>query len=203
VQLPGREHRLRERPFTSLSALVPVMAQGLEPYFDKPFAFFGHSLGAMVAFELARHLRREDRPLPLCLFVSGRPAVQIAGVDPITYNLPEPEFIEELRNLDGTPKEVLEHPELMQLMMPLLRADFEMVQTYSYTPEPRFDFPISVYGGLEDQHVSHDQLKAWQEQTAASFVMRMFPGGHFFLHSSQPLVLRKLSEALQEIVARL
>lgn len=203
MQLPGREHRLRERPFTSLTALVPVVAQALEPYLDKPFAFFGHSLGAIIAFEVARQLRRENGPSPLALFVSGRAAIQIPGVDPLTYNLPEPEFIEELRNLNGTPQEVLEHPELMQLMMPLLRADFELVQTYSYTPEPRFDFPISAYGGLEDQHVQHEHLRAWQEQTTGPFVARMFPGGHFFLHSSQPLVLRKLSEALYEIIAGL
>ena len=200
VQLPGRGNRLQEPSFTRLVDLVQALNQALFPYFDKPFAFFGHSMGAMIAFELARSLRRDYGLEPMHLFVSGRVAPQIRRQEPITYDLPEPELLEELRRLNGTPKEVLEHPELMQLMLPLIRADFQVVQTYKYSPEPPLSCPISAFGGLQDQGVSRAALEAWREQTAATFIIRMFDGDHFFLHGVQPLFLSILAQELYGLV---
>src|SRR5882724_6229499 len=156
VHLPGRGGRLHEPAYTQLMPLVEAAAEALLPYLDKPFAFFGHSMGAMISFELSRLLRRRRAPQPLHLSVSGRQAPQVKDWDPPTYNLPEPEFVEELRRLNGTPKGVLEHPELMQLMIPLLRADFEVCQTYSYTPEVPLDCPVTAFGGLNDQDVTRE-----------------------------------------------
>ena len=179
--------------------MVEAALPALLSYFDRPFAFFGHSMGAMLGFELARRLRASHRKGPVQLFLSGQRAPQLRGESRVTYNLPEPLFINELRRLNGTPAEVLEHPELMSLLMPLLRADFELVQTYSYEPGPPLSCPIVAYGGLEDEDVPREDLAAWREQTAAPFSMRMFPGDHFFLHSSKPLLLRQLSEDLERL----
>lgn len=203
VQTPGRGERWRERPHDSLLDLIRDMLPHIVPHLDKPFAFFGHSMGAMIGFELARHLRRECGLQPAHLFVSGRRAPPLVETERVTYNLPEPEFLESLRDLNGTPREVLEHEELMQLMSPLLRADFAVCQTYKYTPEPPLDCPLTAFGGLADPEVSREQLGAWREETASRFTMRMFPGDHFFLNTATPLVLEALSQELAHLVRTL
>lgn len=196
VQLPGRGNRLGEAPFNDMRPLVASLARALTPYFDKPFAFFGHSMGAMISFELARLLRREAGREPFHLFVSGRAAPQVYEPDLRTYELPEAEFIEELRRLNGTPAEVLDNPELMQVMLPLLRADFKVIHAYEYEPGPPLGCHISAYGGLQDAEVSREKLEAWREQTTAGFVLRMLPGDHFFLHASQQYLLRTVAQEL-------
>lgn len=187
-----------EKPFSDLLALVQAIAAALEPDLDKPFAFFGHSMGAMISFELARHLRRKYGLLPAHLFISGRRAPKLVRTERVTYNLPESEFFDSLRNLNGTPKEVLEHRELMQLMSPLLRADFAVCQTYTYLHEPPLNCPLTVFGGLSDREVNRKQLEAWREETSASFVLRMLPGDHFFLDSAQATLLSLLSHELNK-----
>jgi len=201
VQLPGRGGQMSEKPFVQMAPLVEAAARELEPYFDKPFAFFGHSMGAVIGFELARHLRRESKPGPVHLFVSGRRPPQSPPEMAPTYNLPEPEFVEMLRQLGGTPTEVLEHQELMPLIIPLLRADFELIQTYSYTEGRPLDCSITAYGGLQDPEVSQEELKGWGQQTTGQFSMRMLPGDHFFLHSAQNLLLTLLARELLQVVS--
>jgi medium-chain acyl-[acyl-carrier-protein] hydrolase len=196
LQLPGRGKRLREPMHTRMSTLFDAVYPAIKPLLDKPFMFFGHSMGAMIGFELARFLRRERQPLPSHLFVSGRRPVQIREDDPRTYDLPEPEFIQELIRLNGTPREVLEHRELLELVLPLLRADFELIHTYEYSPEPPFAFPITAFGGLDDSEVSREQLDAWREQTTSTFRLHLLPGDHFFIHSAQDSLLRIISEEM-------
>ncbi|MGB8509762.1 MAG: thioesterase II family protein [Pyrinomonadaceae bacterium] len=200
VELPGRGRRLREQNHHDLMTLVAEAFKVLSPYMNKPFAFFGHSMGALMSFELARLLRREGRPAPARIFVSARRAPQIPDIEPPTYNLPEDEFIAELRRLNGTPQEVLEHNELLQLMLPILRADFSVCQTYGYVPEPPLDVGITAYGGVEDKDVSREQLEAWGQQTGSDFNLRMMPGDHFFIHSSQAQLLQSLSQELHGLV---
>jgi len=197
VQLPGRGTRLMEPPFTRLSPLIQALAQALFPLLDKPFAFFGHSLGALVSFELARQLRRQYAVQPVRLFISADRAPQIPNRDPPIHNLPEGEFLVELRRLNGTPREVLEDEELRQIMLPLLRADFAVYETYGYSTEPPLNCPISAFGGLQDHRVSRGDLEAWREQTSVSFSLRMFPGDHFFLNTTQPPLLGALSQELR------
>lgn len=199
VQLPGRGKRLSETPFTDVQAMVRAAAEALRPYMDMPFAFFGHSMGAMISFELARELRREHRVMPRQLFLSARRAPQVKNREKITYNLPDAEFIDDLRTLEGTPKEVLEQPELMQLMMPLLRADFAVCDTYEYVEEPPLDCPISVFGGLQDSGVTREHLQAWREQTTGAFSLRMVPGDHFFLNAAPAVLFQGLSQDLREL----
>lgn len=200
IQLPGRGGRLREPPFTRMEALAGALAKALGSQFDRPFAFFGHSMGATIAFELARALRKDGQTGPLHLFVSGRHAPQFPDTEPPGYDLPEAQFIEKLRQLNGTPGEVLEQPELMRLMIPLLRADFELIQTYKFSPGLPLGCPITAFGGLEDHDVTEERLRGWQEQTTASFRSRMFEGNHFFLHTAQSLLLRALSIELHRLL---
>lgn len=196
AQLPGRGPRLSEPSFTRLTTMVEALAEAITPHLDRPFAFFGHSMGAMISFELARLLRSERRPQPAHLFVSGRRAPQWPEDSRRTYDLPEPEFVEELRRLSGTPREVLEHPELMQLMIPLLRADFAVCQTYEYVPGPPLGCPLTVFGGLEDE-TTREQLEPWREQTTSAFELRMLPGNHFFINEAQRQVLHIIGQQLR------
>ena len=196
VQLPGRGTRLMEAPFTRLSPLIEALAEALVPLLDKPFAFFGHSLGALVGFELARHFRRQSGVLPVCLFVSADRAPQIPSRHRPIHALPEAEFLVELLHLNGIPQEVAEHPELMRIMIPVLRADFGVYQTYRYSEEAPLDCKISCFGGLQDPRVNRAELAGWRDQTRMPLSLRMFPGDHFFLRTTLPLLLRALSQDL-------
>jgi len=196
IELPGRGMRLAEPAFRSVATLVDQLTEVLIPRIDGEFAFFGHSMGAVIAFELAREFHRRGKPAPRWIFVSGRGAPHVHRTDPPIYDLPAPEFVNALGKLNGTPKEVLEHKELMDLMMPILRADFELVQTYEYTPGAPLDCPITVFGGLEDPEVPYDTLPPWKEQTAKSFKLHMLPGDHFFLRSAQGMLLALLAADL-------
>ena len=203
IQLPGREARGQEQPFTRLAEMVQAIASGITPWLDKPYAFFGHSMGSHLAFELARDLRRQGDPGPRHLFVSGRHAPQMADPDPPIHHLPTPEFIDELRRLHGTPEEVLQHAELMELLMPILRADFAACETYEYAPEPPLNCPITAFGGLEDASADRDTMLAWREQTSSAFSVQVFPGDHFFLHSARPLLLQTITGELTQLIRRL
>lgn len=199
VQLPGRESRLRDQPYTHLEPLVQALADVLPPYLDLPFVFFGHSLGSLVAFELARELRRRGAALPLHLFASGRRAPHLPPREEPIHDLPEPEFIEKLRELNGTPEEVLQHAELMRLLVPILRADFAVNETYVFVPEEPLDCGISAFGGLGDEEVTREDLAAWREHSRGRFRLRMLPGDHFFLHGGRDLVTEALARDLAEI----
>ena len=198
IQLPGRGTRQTETAFTRLSPLVQSLAQALSPLLDKPFAFFGHSLGALVTFELARHLRKQSGVQPVRLFVSATRAPQIPLRNRPIHALPEGEFLAELRRLNGIPAKLLEDAEFMRFMIPVLRADFAVFETYTYATEPPLDCPISSFGGLQDPRVSQGDLESWRDQTRASCSLRMFPGDHFFFNTIQPLLLHALSQDLRK-----
>jgi medium-chain acyl-[acyl-carrier-protein] hydrolase len=193
VQLPGRANRLGEPPVTCLQSLAQSLTQALRDYLDKPFAFFGHSLGAILGFEAARHLRKEYDLLPTHLMVSGARAPHVLRVESPTYDLPESAFLEELRRLNGTPAEALANDELMRLMLPLLRADFALVQTYKYRDELPLACPITAFGGRQDPGVEQRHLQYWAQQTTARFSLHLLPGDHFFLRSAESALLEIIS----------
>ena len=201
VQLPGRENRIMEPPFDRLEPLVQALADAMDPYLSLPFALFGHSNGALIAFELARTLRARGRPGPVHLFASGRRAPDLPADRPPTHHLPEAEFLADLQELGGIPAELLEHRELLSLLVPTLRADVAIHETYVCAEQTPLACPITAYGGLSDPKVRRPQLEAWARHTAGPFVVRMFPGGHFYLHDDRPLLLRTLSTDLHRIVA--
>ena len=199
VQLPGRGRRLKEATYTDIHTLIHDLAHGLFPFLNKPFAFFGHSMGATISFELTRYLSREHHLMPRQLFVSGRRAPHMPATHAPTWNLPDAEFLVALRDLKGTPHEALEHPELMELLLPLLRADFELSETYTYSNGPLLNCPISIYGGEEDDDVTREHLEAWGELTTGRISLKMFPGDHFFLNTAQSALLRTLSQELKHL----
>ena len=198
VQLPGRGRRLMEKPFDRMPDLVEAVSKAILPHLDKPFAFFGHSLGAIISFEVSRRLKKEHRREPEHLFVSGSGAPQTSRSGRALHNLPDSKFIKGLRELDGTPREILENTELMRLLLPTLRADFAVSETYVYEPAPPLDCPITAFGGLQDREVNRKRLESWRSQTRASFSLQMFAGDHFFLHDARPL-LQALTAKLESI----
>lgn len=184
ARLPGRGLRIKEAPIRDLASMVAAVASAVTPYLDRPFAFFGHSMGALLSFELTRLLHERGGRGPAHLFVSGRRAPQIPNDQPNTFDLPDAEFVEYLRSLKGTPAEVFDHPELLELMLPLLRADFSVVETYQYRPGQDLGCPVTAFGGESDEEVSVEDIKAWGEQTSGRFDVRIMPGDHFFLNDS-------------------
>ncbi len=199
VQLPGRGNRISETPWRRIDQLADAIAEDLLPVFEeKPFVFFGHSMGATLAFEVVRRLSGRDQVIPEFLLISGRRAPHVPDDDPPTYDLPKDEFIKELKRLNGTPEEVIQSKELMELMEPMLRADFEAVQTYEYVPSPPLDIPFFVMGGVDDLEVAREHLEGWRTHTTGSFSLHMFPGDHFFLHPQKETLLRYISQVLVE-----
>lgn len=199
IQLPGRENRINETPLICLSILVDELVEALLSVTELPFAFFGHSMGALISFELARRLRQLGLPLPSQLFLSGCGAPQASTAEPSTYHLPREEFIVAVKRLNGTPEEVWQHEELVKVLLPYLRADFEIIETYRYQPDLPLPIPIIVYGGQQDQKIQPERLGAWNEQTTKTCIVRMFSGDHFFLHSSRKQLLTTLSQELKSI----
>jgi medium-chain acyl-[acyl-carrier-protein] hydrolase len=201
IELPGRGTRRNEPPFTQLSLLAVALGRVLRPLMDRPFAFFGHSVGSVVAYELARLLRREGRQEPLHLFASAHRAPHLPDPHPPLSHLPRAQLIEELKRLNGTPREALAHDELMELVLPYLRADFGMDETYTYTEEPPLGCPLTTLGSLEDPRASRPEMEAWRRHTSARFRFRLFPGDHFYLQAARPQVLASLAEDLGSSVS--
>jgi medium-chain acyl-[acyl-carrier-protein] hydrolase len=192
IELPGRETRFRETPETDLSNVVTELVGALYPcQLDRPFAFFGHSLGAILAFELTRALLSKYGIQPSRLIVSARLAPQVKDPRPAIHLLPEPAFIETLRALGGTREEMLNDPEMAPLLN-VIRADFALNERYSYAPGLPLQVPILVLGGTEDPKVTEADLAEWKEQAGGPFSLRMLAGGHFFIHSQLQLLTRMI-----------
>ena len=188
VQLPGRENRITESLISDIHELVPVVCDALIAYCDSPFVFFGHSVGSLLAYALCRELRRRGAPMPLRLIVSGGRAPHIPVSNPL-HQLKEDAFVNELRRFSGTPEAVLQCRELMQIYIPILRADFALKEAYCHSMVPPLDVPISAYGGTVDNEASVDALSAWSTYTCRDFTLEMIEGNHFFLHSNRDVFL--------------
>jgi medium-chain acyl-[acyl-carrier-protein] hydrolase len=201
VQLPGRENRMREPAFDRLPPLVEALAAALERWRDLPYAVLGHSNGALIGFELARHARRTGTPGPVHLFASGRRAPHLPPRQRNVHLLPQAELVEELVALGGMPPQVLEHPELLDLFVPVLRADMALTETREHRDEPPLDTPITALTGTEDAKVSLDEAEAWGLHTRGGFRLHTFPGDHFYLFSSRERVLPVLSEGLRPLLS--
>jgi medium-chain acyl-[acyl-carrier-protein] hydrolase len=202
VQLPGRESRLSEPPFTHLAPLVEAAGRALLPYLDRPFACFGHSLGALLSFELARYWQRHYGLTPVHLFVSAHPAPHVPDTEAPISQLPEPEFLQKLRDLNGMSEEILKSPELLQLLLPILRADFSACETYLHSPGEPLTCPISAFGGVRDPYMGRHDLEAWQAHTQARFAIRMFPGDHFYLRACGSMVVEAIARDLASYLPR-
>ncbi len=193
VQLPGRGARMREAPYTSMAALVPALAQHVLLRQDRtPFAFFGHSMGALVALELARFCARHQLSMPERLIVSGATAPQRRGAPRMLHALDDEALIDALRDYDGSPPEVLAHRELMELLLPMIRADFALIENYVYRPGRLLEVPVTVFVGENDGHAALEHASDWQKETSGPCNVHPFPGGHFFINSARDAVLAVL-----------
>lgn len=193
---PGRERRIREKPFDTMSALALAAADGIEPYLDQPFVFFGHSMGSVMAFEVARELQRRGLPQPIALFPSGRRAPNVLRTSPTFHHLPDKEMIDAIQDhYQQIPKAVTADPELRALITPLLRGDFTAIDTYEYEEGDLLNCPFVAFGGTQDE-ASVEQMQAWGEFTTGSFQLHMLAGGHFFLNEQRPQLLQLLTQYL-------
>ena len=190
IQFPGREGRIREEPIDRLSRLAPEAARCLLPYLDRPYALFGHSMGALVGYEVARCLADQKVTGPVHLFVSGRRAPGRRDVLPPIHNLPDRDFVEEVsRRWNGIPQELLREKDLLDLLLPTLRADVAVIETYDHVEGEPLACPISVFGGTEDGTTGPEDLQSWRRHTRGAFKLSMMPGNHFFIRSQQNAIL--------------
>jgi surfactin synthase thioesterase subunit len=198
VQLPGRGARLREKPFTDAAAASQEIATALLPFTGRPYGLFGHSLGALLAYETAQRLADLGAPAPCVLIASARRAPQVSSRRQPTWNLAESEFLCELRRLQGTPEEILASKELLDLVLPQLRSDFQMEETYIHpSGYPTLTCPVVLFGGLDDQDVTESDLLAWNAVTCVGArLQRTFKAGHFYIHSNSADLIDEIASAL-------
>jgi medium-chain acyl-[acyl-carrier-protein] hydrolase len=189
VQLPGREGRCHETPYSTLEPLLDVLCDELAPWTDAPFALFGCSMGAIVAAELADALQRRAGKTAAHLFVAARRAPGRPDSRPPTAGLSNAEFLAQLREYNGTPSELLDDPDAMAFYLPCLRADFALCERFVPRPGATIDCPLTVLGGTEDADVSPDDLEAWRPVTTSAFASCTFAAGHFFVNTCRDAVL--------------
>jgi medium-chain acyl-[acyl-carrier-protein] hydrolase len=199
VQLPGRGMRISEPPCSSWKTLIETLAKVINEQNDLPFAFFGHSLGGLVAFELARYCAQHNHAMPAKLIVSGCAAPQRRDTSQRLHELPDEKLIQELENYNGTPPEVLEHQELMQLLLPAIRSDFALGENYNYTSSPPLTIPLTVFAGTNDPYVSERSAEGWAQETVGSFQICWFNGDHFFINSERSTILNCLNDELLSV----
>lgn len=200
---PARAHRLRERPVDHMPALVEQIVDALLPWLDKPFSFFGHSMGAIVAAETIRTLEALAAPLPSHFFASARGPAHLPRKESLLHVLPDDELVRELdRRYGGVPREVMEHKELMDLLVPGLRGDLQALELHSPAMRAPLPCPVTVFGGTTDRHVSLDDLRAWRSETLSPLRVRQFEGGHFFIDSARETLLADVSATLSKTSAQ-
>lgn len=203
VRLPGREPSRTKPLYTELPSLLAALSPAITSRLTPSYAFFGHSMGALVCFELARALRSQGAIGPAHMIVSGHRAPGLPDRHRPVHKLPDIAIVAKLRRLGGTPDGVLENPELMEMYLPLLRADFAVCETYVYEHREPLECSVTALGGTDDPQVSREDLAAWRAHTRGSFSFHMFPGSHFYLQDAQSLVLPVLAQDLRRVLRRL
>jgi surfactin synthase thioesterase subunit len=204
VLLPARERRLREPALRSIEEIVSGMLPSLAAELDRPFAFFGHSMGSMVAYEVARVLPAHGLPSPAHLLVSGRRAPHLRDTDPPLAHLPNDAFVDAIvRRYGGIPEEILQNRDILELLLPALRADMAAIEAHRHEPGPLLPCPISMFGGHDDPRATTDVLAPWQEHTLAHTFIRQFHGGHFYFNDSgvRAQLIAEMARVLQPLAA--
>jgi medium-chain acyl-[acyl-carrier-protein] hydrolase len=200
IQLPGRENRLREPPLTRIRIIVENLASELNLHLDRPYILYGYSLGALIAFELARELRRRKIQPPLALYALARRAPHLSQNDPPAHHLPDDLFLTEVaRRYGGMPAIILQDVELMKLLIPALRADITALETYVYKEEDPLDSPIYAFGGKVDSTATEQDLEAWRLHTRRALELKIFDGDHFFIRNNQQSVFSSILTKLGHV----
>lgn len=201
IQMPGRLARIHEPCYTRMAPLVDALAGVVARCADAPFVFYGHSMGAAIAFALTRELQARARPLPRHLVVSGRCAPHLMSPRSGLHLLPDAGFIEQVRRFDGMPRRLLDDPELMRFVLPAMRADFALLADIApAAPEP-LPVPVTAWGGRADADAPAAAVHAWERHTSGTFEARLFDGGHFFINESRGEVLAALGGICTRAVA--
>lgn len=196
VHIPGREMRIKYPPFSDLSALSTFLIEKLHYYFVPPFAFYGHSMGAGIAFEITRELRRQGRPLPCHLFCSARRAPQLVDRFPPLHSLDDREFLTALRRYEGTPSALFDNRELQEIFLPILRSDFALGETYSYQEQELLSLPITTFAGQYDAVVPPEDVAAWRDLTSVEGRHYVYQEGHFFSEGCLKEIAHVVSSSL-------
>lgn len=199
IQYPGRMKRVNEKPFTRMTELVKSIAEEIKPYINKPFAFMGHSMGALIAYELARHNRNMGYPMPRHLFLAARKAPHIQNVHPHIHKMSTEECISIIRSYDAVPEAVINNKELFALILPVIKGDFEMIETWEYE-EDSLETPITAFGGINDTLANRQDMEAWKRFTTSDFKTYIFPEKHFFIHNEEvkKTMIAIISKTLQK-----
>lgn len=200
IQLPGHETRIREPLLKRSEEVVYELADALLYFLDRPFFVYGHSMGALLGFELIRKLRADHGIMPVHLFVSSFRSPHLPPVDPPISELPEELFIDQLRKYGGVPEKVLAERELMDLMLPILRADFKMLDTYVYKEDRVLECPVTAFGGMQDTKVKEYMVKSWRKETSCAFRSLFFSGGHFFINEKPLAVISVINEEIRSFL---
>ena len=201
VNLPGHGNRIMEPPISRLDILIRKTVEAIYSYLvEKPFVFFGHSMGALISFEIMRYIFSEYGLKPEHLFVSAYRAPQLNTkiTQPKNMHLSDTELIEELKEMNGTPEWVFENDEVMQIFLPVIRADMEVCKTYLYSDEFPINVPITAFGGNKDKRVSLSEVEKWKEQTA-KFKMEVIQGDHFFIHDMETKITSNINDELRNL----
>lgn len=198
--LPGREMRLSEAPISSLSELIAELEVHILPLLNKPTVFFGHSMGALIAFELCLALQKKGHALPNALVLSARRPPHLPNIRPNIHHLSDDDFLDAIQKLGGMPDEVIREKELLELVMPVIRADFCMLENYSYSEQSKVDCPIIAIGGIDDIYVPVNDLAKWRHHSRTGFSMQTFSGGHFYIKDQQDGVIGLLEKIFTEHV---
>lgn len=202
LQLTGREARISETAINSMRSLVAEVVDAITPLVDRSYALLGHSMGAWIALEVARELRSRGGPLPRAIVVAASPAPQRPRSRDALHQLPDTEFVAQLiSRFDGIPPAIRANHEMLQLLLPAMRADMQLLETYQYNDEPPLAADLIAIGGAEDRAVSATALADWRQQASGSFTSRLWPGGHFFLFQAEQAAT--LSPAAHWIMGRL
>lgn len=196
VQLPGRENRLREAAYTDWSPLIRELADAVWAIAGAPLLCFGHSMGALMAFELARELRQRHRYSFQALLLSGHGAAHLPPKSEAIHHLPDDAFIQKVAAFEGLPDALTHSTDFREVWLPSLRADFTLCERYRYIDQAPLNCPIVALGGVQDGHVRPSDLRAWSVHTQGAFRMHMFPGGHFYLHEQRERFMQTLSMEL-------
>lgn len=201
VHLPGRDARFRETPATNALQIVSELATEVVRNIEPPYAFFGHSMGALLSFELARMLQSQNQTSPCHLFVSGFRAPHLPLREKIA-KLPDVEFLDRLREYGGIPELIEQNPELLDLFLPVFRADLTLLENYFYRASDPLNCPVTAFGGDSDPKVSPREIKSWQNQTEREFNCYLLPGGHFFIMQSRQQLMNYLRNELADSFAK-
>lgn len=202
IQLPGREYRYGERALTDAHEVAHLLADAIEPYLDLSYVFFGYSMGALIAFEVIRELRRRGAPMPAQLFVGARRAPQLASTRLPLSQLPREAFLKQIRDDYDSPSEIWQNADLLEIVLPVLRADMALCEGYVYRHEPPFGFPIQAFAGRRDDSAPISAVQTWCEQTTGEFTLELFDGAHFFVNASLARVQQVMISQLDYLMRR-